>query len=71
MNIAYNTVFINGEAFNCSNRMSLQDLLIYLGFDISGIVVEYNKEIISNYKFSSILCGDQDKLEIITIVGGG
>lgn len=71
MNITYNTVFVNGEAFNCSNLISLQDLLVYLGFDMYRIVVEYNKEIIPNYKFSSILCSDQDKLEIITIVGGG
>uniref|UniRef100_UPI003001D163 Thiamine biosynthesis protein n=1 Tax=Anunuuluaehu liula TaxID=3049639 RepID=UPI003001D163 len=71
MKIAYNTVFVNGEAFNCSHTMTLQDLLIYLGFDIKGIVVEHNKEIIPNSKFSSILFGDQDKLEVITIVGGG
>lgn len=71
MNILYNTIFVNGEAFNCSCTMSLYDLLIHLGFQISSIVVEYNKEIINNSKFSSILLVDRDKVEVITIVGGG
>nr|QOS04526.1 thiamine biosynthesis protein S [Sarcopeltis skottsbergii] len=71
MNILYNTIFVNGEAFNCSCTMSLYDLLIYLGFQISSVVVEYNREIINSSKFSSILLVDRDRLEIITIVGGG
>nr|YP_009295589.1 thiamine biosynthesis protein S [Mastocarpus papillatus]AOL58073.1 thiamine biosynthesis protein S [Mastocarpus papillatus] len=71
IDIAYNTIFVNGEALNCSYNMSLQDLLLYLGFDINIIVVEYNKEIVTNYKFPNIVLKDQDKLEVITIVGGG
>lgn len=71
MNILYNTIFVNGEAFNCSRTMSLYDLLIYLGFQIGSIVVEYNKEIINSNQFSNIVLVDRDRLEVITIVGGG
>lgn len=67
----YNTVFVNGEPFNCSYSMSLQDLLLYLDFDITRIVVEYNQQIVTNYDFENITVLDQDKLEVITVVGGG
>lgn len=71
MNVIYNTVVVNGEAFHCFNTMSLYDLILYLNFDLNTIVVEYNQEIIPHHKFDNIMLKNQDKLEIITIVGGG
>lgn len=71
MNTIYNTIFVNGEAFNCCQSMSLLDLLNYLNCDMSVIIVEHNKEIIPNIKFEDIMFNNNDKLEIITIVGGG
>nr|WCH58059.1 Thiamine biosynthesis protein [Cystoclonium purpureum f. stellatum] len=71
MNVLYNIVFINGEAFNCLHSMSLYDLIIYLDFDLNTILVEYNNEIISHCDFNHIFFKNKDKLEIITIVGGG
>nr|YP_010904361.1 Thiamine biosynthesis protein [Catenella fusiformis]WCH57612.1 Thiamine biosynthesis protein [Catenella fusiformis] len=71
MSVLYNTVTVNGEAFNCFNSMSLYDLILYLNFDLNTIIVEYNQEIIPNHKFDNLILKHQDKLEIITIVGGG
>ena len=71
MNILYNTIFVNGEAFNCSSTMSIYDLLIYLGFDINSIVVEHNSKLINTSKLPTIILLNRDKLEIVTIVGGG
>ncbi len=71
MHTSYNTIFVNGEAFNCFNSMSLYDLLVYLDFDTSRIVVEYNYKIISSDQFRNLLMNSNDRLEVITIVGGG
>nr|YP_010902766.1 Thiamine biosynthesis protein [Hypnea nidulans]WCH54621.1 Thiamine biosynthesis protein [Hypnea nidulans] len=71
MNLQYNTVIVNGEVFNCYDQMSLHDFLIYLKFDIRTIVVEYNREIISLMNFRQIILNNGDKLEVVTIVGGG
>ena len=70
MNNLYHTVFVNGEAFNCLGSMSLRDLLIYLDFDVSRVVVEYNSKIIMNCHLNNIFINNHDKLEVITIVGG-
>lgn len=67
----YITVFVNGEPFNCKQTMCLQDLLLYLNFNLSAIVVEYNKEIISMSRFCNIFLRMNDLVEVITIVGGG
>ena len=67
----YNTIFINGDAFNCQKSMSLQDLLIYLNFDINSIAIEYNRELLVSRDFDKIFFNSQDHLEVITIVGGG
>nr|YP_009511340.1 Thiamine biosynthesis protein [Gracilariopsis longissima]AXI97217.1 Thiamine biosynthesis protein [Gracilariopsis longissima]UAD89133.1 Thiamine biosynthesis protein [Gracilariopsis longissima] len=71
MNKVYNTIFINGQAFNCAKSMSLKELLVYLEFDLSLIVIEYNNNIVNSYEFKNIFLKPQDKIEIITIVGGG
>nr|YP_009296100.1 thiamine biosynthesis protein S [Schizymenia dubyi]AOM65035.1 thiamine biosynthesis protein S [Schizymenia dubyi] len=71
MDMQYNTIFINGDAFNCQKSMSLQDLLIYLNFDINSIAIEYNRELLVSRDFDKIFFNSQDHLEVITIVGGG
>lgn len=71
MNSQYSTVMINGEPFNCLQSMSLYDLLIYLDFDIDRVIVEYNNKVITNSLFHNISMNNHDKLEVITIVGGG
>nr|YP_009392367.1 thiamin biosynthesis protein S [Osmundaria fimbriata]ARW60929.1 thiamin biosynthesis protein S [Osmundaria fimbriata] len=67
----YFTIFVNGEPFNCPDSMSLYSLLLYLNFEISNIVVEYNNQIIDRTQFDSLFLRQFDRIEIITIVGGG
>nr|QUE28246.1 ThiS [Pseudoerythrocladia kornmannii] len=65
------TVEINGESFNCTNEMPLSFLLEYLDFNTSMIIVEYNSTILHKEAIDSVRLNNKDKLEIITIVGGG
>jgi len=67
----YFTVFVNGEAFNCSQFMSIKDLLIYLNFNLKTVIIEYNESIINISTFDKIILKNHDTIEVITIVGGG
>lgn len=67
----YILIHINGEPLNCLYNLSLEDLLIYLDFNLSSIVVEYNKSIIQATSFNRIMVKSGDKIEVLTMVGGG
>jgi sulfur carrier protein len=67
----YITIQINGEPFNCPNNMSIHDLICYFDINSKLVLVEYNEDMIYDNQFTDILLKPNDKLEIITIVGGG
>lgn len=67
----YYPVCINGEIFNCLASMSLQDILLYLNFNLNLVIVEYNQQIINREEWSNIFLNIHDSLEVITITGGG
>lgn len=67
----YITVFINSEPFNFNDFMSLKDLLLYLNFNLHVVIVEYNKEIVTDSNYDNIFLKTNDSIEVITIVGGG
>nr|QUE29192.1 ThiS [Erythrotrichia welwitschii] len=65
------TVSVNGEAFSCTSPVFLEQLLEYLDFNMQTIIVEYNSAIINKKKLASTKLQNRDKIEIVTIVGGG
>lgn len=67
----YVTIRLNGEPFNCLSTMSLEDILIYLDFELNSSIVEYNSQIVRQNDISRILLSSGDKVEVLTIVGGG
>ena len=69
--VNYVTVQLNGEPINCSEKMCLKDLLLYLGFDIRSVAVEYNSELTPTHFFGNIYLQFGDRIEILSIVGGG
>nr|YP_009296499.1 thiamine biosynthesis protein S [Thorea hispida]AOM65434.1 thiamine biosynthesis protein S [Thorea hispida]ARX95803.1 thiamine biosynthesis protein S [Thorea hispida]UNJ79093.1 thiamine biosynthesis protein S [Thorea hispida] len=71
MTSQYITIQINGEPFNCLSQMSLLDIISYLNIDSRLVLLEYNGIILSDMQISNIFVNQNDKLEIITIVGGG
>jgi sulfur carrier protein len=62
---------LNGNFFSCSDNMSINDLIEYLDFKSNKIILEYNCKVVSNEKFADTIIKDGDKIEIVTIVGGG
>lgn len=61
---------INGKIEKIS-AISLLDYLEKNKYRIDRIVIEYNGEIIKKDKFSKIMIQDKDRIEIVSLVGGG
>lgn len=65
------TVQVNGESHSCSESTSLPELLTQLNLNPRLLAVEYNGEILHRQYWSSTYLQSGDRLEIVTIVGGG
>jgi sulfur carrier protein len=62
---------VNGEAHTCNSDIILPDLLNNLGLNPRLIAVEYNGEILHRQYWDNTKIKEGDRLEIVTIVGGG
>ena len=66
-----NQFFLNGQKYRTSFSLTISDLINYFGYNKSLLVVEYNNFICSRTKWDKTLIQNKDKIEIVTIVGGG
>ena len=62
---------VNGESHTCEAKTSLPELLAQLELNPRLIAVEYNGEILHRQYWDSTQMQSGDRLEIVTIVGGG
>lgn len=62
---------VNGEPRTCSPQTKLPDLLEQLGFNPRLVAVEYNGEILHRQFWDATQVQEGDRLEVVTIVGGG
>ena len=64
---------VNGEArlIQSNKTISLNETIKLLGYSSSTIVVEVNKLIINSAEWDEKYIKDGDRLEIVSIVGGG
>lgn len=62
---------LNGEIYFTKQEINLFDLLVYFNYNNTLLVLEYNKTICNKTNWNSIFLQDQDKIEVVTIVGGG
>ncbi|ABG51781.1 MAG: sulfur carrier protein ThiS [Trichodesmium sp. St16_bin4-tuft] len=65
------TLIVNGETRTCLPRTVLPNFLDELGFNSRLVAVEYNGEILHKQFWDKTEMQPGDKLEIVTIVGGG
>jgi len=63
--------FLNGESYYTNQHINLFQLLTYFNYNDSLLVLEHNNLICDQIKWKQIFLKDQDKIEIVTIVGGG
>ena len=64
---------VNGEerVFLSKKSISLNETIKILGYSSSSVVVEVNKLIINSAEWEDKYIKNGDKLEIVSIVGGG
>lgn len=62
---------VNGQPVTCSSSTYLPQLLEQLGLNPRLIAVEYNGEILHRQFWEKTQLQAGDRLEIVTIVGGG
>jgi len=65
------TLQVNGEERTCSPHTSLPTFLEQLGLNPRLVAVEYNGEILHRQFWEATEIKAGDRLEIVTIVGGG
>ncbi|NJL89775.1 MAG: thiamine biosynthesis protein ThiS [Coleofasciculaceae cyanobacterium SM2_1_6] len=70
MNATTINLQINGESHLCAPQ-PLPQLLESLGFNLRLIALEYNGEILHRQFWPATMIKSGDKIEVVTIVGGG
>ena len=63
--------YVNNKRIFSNQTFNIQDLLIFLDLNIDLIVIEYNKIILPKSLWKQTIIQNGDKVEFVTIVGGG
>ena len=63
--------FLNGEKYYVETKVNLLELITYFNYNTSLLVLEYNNLICNKKDWNKIYINNNDKIEIVTIVGGG
>ena len=62
---------INGETQHFTSTMTIAELLEVMMLKGHYVAVERNLEVVSYMKYDEVTLADGDRLEIVTLVGGG
>ena len=62
---------LNGEQYYSKHNISILELINYFNYNTSLLVLEYNNLICNKNDWGNISIKNNDKIEIVTIVGGG
>lgn len=62
---------LNGEIYTTDKNLTLSDVLTYFNYKDSLLVLEYNNFICEKTKWKTTFLKHSDKIEIVSIVGGG
>ena len=65
------SVTLNGESRTLGGEMALPDLLASLSIDTRRVAVAVNGEVIPKREHAGVTIRDDDRVEIVRMVGGG
>lgn len=65
------TIVVNGEPRQVERGFSVSTLLAQLGLSLDYLVVEHNSVIISRDAYDSTMLNADDRVELISFIGGG
>jgi sulfur carrier protein len=63
--------FLNGQEYFTEFELTILQLLEYFNYNPSILVLEYNNSICNKNHWNNIYIKNNDKIEMVTIVGGG
>ncbi|KGG80064.1 sulfur carrier protein ThiS [Caloranaerobacter azorensis] len=64
-------MIVNGKEMNFETEITVDELLKSLGLDKDKVVVEVNFEIVPKEKYTDRILNTEDRVEIVSFVGGG
>ena len=67
----FNSFILNGQMYVTDSKLTLRELIEYFNYKSSLLVIEYNSLICKKKNWDKIIIQNNDKIEIVTIVGGG
>jgi len=62
---------LNGHIYFTEHQLTLFELIQYFNYNSSLLVLEYNNLICGKKNWDKIVIKNNDRIEIVTIVGGG
>nr|YP_009028666.1 thiamine biosynthesis protein S [Asterionella formosa]AGH28216.1 thiamine biosynthesis protein S [Asterionella formosa]WGN98926.1 thiamine biosynthesis protein S [Asterionella formosa] len=63
--------FVNGLKYETYDNFTIYQLLSYFNYNQTLFVLEYNNLIYEQKHWTKLTIKNNDKIEIVTIVGGG
>ena len=62
---------LNGQSYYTTQNLTLLDIITYFNYNNSLLVLELNQFVYNKKKWGQTFIKNNDKLEIVSIVGGG
>jgi sulfur carrier protein len=62
---------LNGQKYFTEDDVTIFELIRYFNYNTSLLVLEYNNLICTKKDWNNIVIQNNDRIEIVTIVGGG
>ena len=69
--LAQTNFTLNGHAYFTEHKLTIFELINYFNYNSSLLVLEYNNLICPKKNWYKLVIKNNDRIEIITIVGGG
>lgn len=63
--------FVNDQQYYTYEKITILEIIQYFNYNDALLVLEYNNLICNKEKWNEIFITNQDRIEIVTIVGGG
>ena len=63
--------FLNGQKYYICSNQTILEIIQYFNYNTFLLVLEYNSLICDKKDWNKLFIKNNDKIEIVTIVGGG
>ena len=62
---------LNGQSYYTNQNLTLLDIINYFSYNDALLILELNHLILNKNEWQQTFINNQDKLEIVSIIGGG